>query len=77
MAVQYFLPRLQDLCRQFLEITLDNQNIENFQIPLPEKEIQKLKHNFFKVGKLLYIAFIVSTEVLQVFKVFFMDKISW
>ena len=42
MAVQYSLPRLQDLCRQFLKTTLSNQHLTEFHIPLPEKEIEKL-----------------------------------
>ena len=67
MAVQHSLPRLQDLCRQFLGIILNNEKIENFQIPLPEKEMEKLKHNFFKVGS-YFIALIVSTEVLSFVK---------
>ena len=42
MAVQYSLPRLQDLCRQFLKTVLSNQHLTEFHIPLPEKEIEKL-----------------------------------
>ena len=42
MAVQYSLPRLQDLCRQYLTTTLCNQQLTATHIPLPRREIEAL-----------------------------------